>query len=116
MSQTSLAILVAGVAIAGAVLYSSGAFDSEQAAFPFDADVRQRLNDSESVQYRGVVQDTFNDLIKDRMYCGEMNAKNRMGGYAGWSRFVAMDPKGDGNWSITFAGDVADNFPVWCSQ
>ena len=55
---------------------------------------KSSLVDPFSVEFRNVVYD-FNDLsilhpdtsIKD--WCGELNAKNKMGAYAGWSRFVA---------------------------
>jgi len=34
-------------------------------------------------------------------YCGEVNAKNRMGGYVGFVKFHAYEQRTD-NWEITF--------------
>lgn len=39
------------------------------------------------------------------VYCGWVNAKNRMGGYTGWSPFISVGghedgPKGDGSYAV----------------
>jgi hypothetical protein len=45
------------------------------------------LTDPGSVQYRGLFS---NELTPGKKYiCGEYNAKNQMGGYVGYRRFIA---------------------------
>ncbi|MDM4768556.1 hypothetical protein [Pelomonas sp. SE-A7] len=46
-----------------------------------------RLVDPQSVQFRNVVE------YDGGVVCGEYNAKNRMGGYAGFEEFVFNGPK-----------------------
>lgn len=46
--------------------------------------VKLRLNDPDSAQFRNVKQ---NPNDKD-VWCGELNAKNKLGGYVGFSRYV----------------------------
>ncbi|WP_271008667.1 hypothetical protein [Paucibacter sp. B51] len=47
------------------------------------ADVRQHLNDPESAQFNQVFKGN-----KEGAFCGEVNARNRMGGYVGFTRFI----------------------------
>ncbi|UWQ58634.1 hypothetical protein K3722_00425 [Leisingera caerulea] len=117
MNQTAIAILVSGAAISGAVLYSSGAFQSKLEAYPFDSYLKDRMNDPDSVQYRRVIDDSFSrDLLGENRFCGEVNAKNRMGGYVGWEQFMALKDADSGKWTIYLASDVDNNFPFWCSE
>jgi len=51
--------------------------------------VRQSLNDPESARFEEV---TYN--AKTKFGCGRVNAKNRMGGYVGFARFVFYQPDG----------------------
>jgi len=85
MNATSISIIVAGAAIAGAVLYAAGVFDADT------PDHRQavmaQLVDPESARFRN---ETQNDLLD--IYCGEVNSQNRMGGYVGWKRYIAYGP------------------------
>lgn len=60
--------------------------------------VRERLYDPESAQFRGV-------RVVYAGYCGEVNAKNKMGGYVGFREFFAAPPPiGDG-WIVQIDGD-----------
>jgi hypothetical protein len=47
--------------------------------------VRNQLNDPESARFRNVFVAPDGFLV-----CGEINAKNRMGGYVGFRRFIAV--------------------------
>lgn len=49
------------------------------------------LNDPASARYRGVFVHTTigDDSLPLHRVCGEVNAKNSMGGYTGWQPFVA---------------------------
>lgn len=51
--------------------------------------VRQSLNDPESARFENV---TFNPTTK--FGCGLVNAKNRMGGYVGFTSFMMYEPDG----------------------
>lgn len=52
--------------------------------------IREALNDPESARFRRVALSP-----KGRAVCGEVNAKNKMGGYVGFRRFiVAADQSG----------------------
>jgi len=48
--------------------------------------VKQRLFDEGSAQFRNVRTNSAGDAV-----CGEVNAKNKMGGYVGYRRFIVMD-------------------------
>ncbi|MBD9368833.1 hypothetical protein [Xanthomonas sp. XNM01] len=47
--------------------------------------VRQALKDPASAQWRNV------NVIYSNVVCGEVNAKNSMGGYAGFQRFLVRN-------------------------
>lgn len=53
--------------------------------------VREKLNDPESAQFRLITPSKV-DPSGDT-FCGEVNAKNAMGGYVGYRAFVVMDGK-----------------------
>lgn len=98
MNTTAISIVAAGALVAGALLYTSGAFDRLLAP-PFERALRNHFVDPDSVQIR----DTFKDGVK---WCGEVNAKNRMGGYVGWDRFIAIDGRQtSGQWTINIASE-----------
>lgn len=60
--------------------------------------VASQLRDPRSAQFQNVT-------VAGRIFCGEVNAKNGMGGYAGFRRFIADLDRGE----VTFAPDrVAD--------
>lgn len=98
MNLTAISIVTAGALVAGALLYTSGSFDKLLAP-PFETALRNHFVDPESVQIR----DSFKDGAR---WCGEVNAKNRMGGYVGWDRFIAVDGRRtDGRWTIIIASE-----------
>jgi uncharacterized lipoprotein YmbA len=75
------------VAVAAAVLLAScSSPEDEQQEY-----VKLFLNDPASAQFRGVQQSKRNP----RAWCGEVNAKNRMGGMAGYTRYVLVMPDAD---------------------
>jgi hypothetical protein len=53
------------------------------------------LKDPFSVQFRKVEVRAATGKKGITTWCGEVNAKNGIGAYGGWSRFVAMDGLGD---------------------
>jgi len=68
--------------------------------------LERHLKDPDSVQYRDV------QAFKGGVVCGEYNAKNSLGGYVGYSRFIYNAPR---------SGDLdADAAPVkvsaWCTD
>jgi hypothetical protein len=91
-----IAILGAGILIAVAIFFSRpepapkpkpDAFERVKAA------VASQLSDPVSAQFRGMEQKVFG-------YCGEVNPKNRMGGYVGFMKFHAYEQRTD-KWEIT---------------
>jgi hypothetical protein len=48
--------------------------------------VKTRLNDPDSALFRDVKQSRRDKEV----WCGELNAKNRMGGYVGYTRYVVQ--------------------------
>lgn len=115
MNQQSISILVAAAIVAGAILYSNGMFNPRAEELPFDAAMKAKMVDPDSVQYRNIEYDTsFGKYVKNPMVCGQVNAKNRLGGYSGWEKFVAIDPNQDNSWQIYLEREVAGEIPVWC--
>jgi hypothetical protein len=56
--------------------------------------IKANLTDPDSAQFRNI-------RLKDReTVCGEVNAKNRLGGFIGFTKFYAM--KFDNGWSAEF--------------
>lgn len=71
--------------------------------------VRKQLNDPASAQFREV-------WVSDRFFvCGEVNAKNRMGGYAGFSWFEAFPTDTDG-WHVTIDRDAGGEAKAMCAS
>lgn len=70
------------------------------------AQVTATLKDPGSAQFR-------NEAMKGHVLCGEINAKNSMGGYVGFSRFIgtptqhALEGKPLANWHQVDPGMVA---------
>ncbi|CAI07131.1 hypothetical protein [Aromatoleum aromaticum] len=67
--------------------------------------VEARLFDPDSVKFRNVT------LSGDRV-CGEVNARNRMGGYVGFSTFAA--DKIQGGWRVIVDSEDASNAWLLC--
>lgn len=103
MHSTAIAIVAGAAIIGGAILYTNGAFDRND-DLPFAEAVRAQMLDPDSVRFRNLeVLDAIN------VWCGEVNARNRMGGYAGWKQFIAFPPSGvDPTWTVTI--DDANSF------
>ncbi len=104
MKAVPIAIIISGALIAGTVLYSNGAFNRffEE---PFALHVREKMTDSESTTFRNVTSETIPRYSGDITYCGELNSKNRAGGYVGWTPFIvfysrAMKMAGNDPWVI----------------
>lgn len=71
--------------------------------------IRDALNDPESARFRHAFVSP-----KGRAVCGEVNAKNKMGGYAGFRRFiVAADQSGIEEDGTSF---VESNWQSRCIQ
>ncbi|QHE86506.1 hypothetical protein [Hydrogenophaga sp. BPS33] len=79
--KITLAALIPAVLAAGCM-----SPDSEHREY-----VKLFLNDPESAQFRSVEQSRRRALA----WCGEVNAKNRMGGLAGFTRYVLVMPDAD---------------------
>jgi hypothetical protein len=86
-NTTSIAIVAGADIIAGAILFSSGRLDTQQEEPAHLQAVRDAMVDPGSAQFHNVRKD---DLLNIR--CGEVNGKNRMGGYVGWQPFSAFAP------------------------
>ena len=100
MNKIALAILAAGGLVAVAVLVSTGQisnwidpYSSAKSA------VKEKLVDPASSQFKNVSK-------KSVAYCGEVNAKNSMGGYTGFRRFHAFpDPDRRSEWVVMWAAE-----------
>src|SRR5687768_16251772 len=82
----SISIFVAGAMIAVAILFK----DREVPAFlDRTAKVKEvvaaELSDPGSAQFRNIRE------VKPNNYCGEVNAKTALGGYAGFTTFYAFE-------------------------
>ncbi|WP_416203740.1 hypothetical protein [Xanthomonas euvesicatoria] len=72
-------------------LLAAGCSKVQEARFESTAKnwMTTHASDPDSVMFRNTkVVATSRDGASSYFLCGEINAKNRMGGYAGWSRFV----------------------------
>ncbi len=81
--QLMLALLLAA-AVAGSIWYLAE-YRPKQTALQAVSD---EMVDPWSARFRNVTKPRAN------VYCGEVNAKNRMGAYTGFSRFAVMVPSG----------------------
>lgn len=74
------------------------------------ADVRQQVSkemiDPQSTQFRNVFVSMRSE--KGAVVCGEVNSKNRAGGYVGFKRFVHV-----GKSSPVFEAEAEAVFPLW---
>ena len=99
MKTLSASILLAALLISSALLYVSGAFDS----FVRVPEWKQK-----------VLARRFRDIATNSMdwTCGSVSAKNSMGGYAQWTKFMVLPPSTLKNferpdWEVTFEYDYA---------
>lgn len=92
-STTAIALLAALVGVVAAKHLPDGLLRSLSASAPYE-------------QYRSIVISGFADpnsaqfrneaLSKEGFYCGEVNAKNKMGGYVGFKRVLVRVAGGGG--------------------
>jgi hypothetical protein len=84
MSNVAIWVMLAGVTVTPAVAQRG----TQQSVPPALQAVRQNLLDPSSAQFRNVRQ------MPNGAVCGEINGKNRMGGYVGFQPFAADLAKG----------------------
>jgi hypothetical protein len=90
-----------------------------KSAAKLKASLRERLlrglNDPESARIRGEFLSLSDGDPPTVSLCGEINAKNRMGGYVGYGRFIVAD---DGQVILedSEGKSFAYTWPVWCGD
>jgi hypothetical protein len=99
MNQIGLSVVLGAIIVAAAVLYSSGSLTRALPEAEHRAAVREQLVDPESARFRG---ERRHPLLN--VHCGEVNGRNRMGGFAGWQGYTAFGPVGDLGWRVNFHG------------
>lgn len=73
--------------------------------------VKAHLKDPDSARFRNVRRVPFMGMPSEavsKVYCGEVNARNSMGGYSGYSAFVAQPDKSEVN--IVEGDDLSARF------
>lgn len=74
----------------------------------------ETLVDPGSVQYRNVT------VFKDGTACGEVNSKNRMGGYVGFRKFIFNENGGPDGQVLSLGADgsgaYATDITYWCND
>ncbi|WP_057396578.1 hypothetical protein [Pseudomonas fluorescens] len=100
--------ILQGVVLAGAMVVLAGC-DSGPTSKARIA-LEQRMNDPQSAQYR-------NEEVKPwGVVCGEVNVKNRMGGYIGFTGYVAF-PRGGDEWkTIILDNDTSYEVNMLCKS
>jgi hypothetical protein len=106
MKTLSASILLAALLISSALLYVSGAFDTFVRVPEWKQKVLARLTDPESARFRDIATNSMD------WTCGSVSAKNSMGGYARWTKFMVLPPSTLKNferpdWEVTFEYDYA---------
>ena len=99
-----LAILAAGAIIGAAILFSRPGSVDPSKSDPYSdvkAGVAANLSDPGSATFQAI-----SEQVKDFAYCGEVNAKNRMGGYVGFRKFYAVR-QSTGGWIVEIDGPLA---------
>lgn len=92
-----LAILAAGVIIASVIVFTQNPL-STQPPDPFQevkAVVAEELLDPTSATFRSLRKSSIG-------YCGEVNAKNRMGGYVGNRKFHTFKASSSDKWIVQY--------------
>lgn len=79
--------LIVAVAMACAMTAGAAFADSQQSRLRELVVEFSDLIDPDSVKFRKL---RFTDFAY-AAWCGELNARNRLGGYVGWTKFVARD-------------------------
>ena len=101
-----IAILVAGGLIAGALIFTRAKPPEAPTPDPFQdmkAAVAAQMFDPGSATFQ-----TLTEKIPGFVYCGEVNAKNRMGGYVGYKRFIAQKKHFSNEWIVTLDQRIVD--------
>ena len=101
-----IAVLVAGGMIAGAILFSSSKQPEPPKPDPFQevkVAVAAKMFDPGSATFQAL-----SERASDFAYCGEVNAKNRMGGYVGYQKFFAIK-RSSGDWLIQLDPKMAEH-------
>ena len=101
-----VAVLVAGAMIAGAILLSRSKPLDPPKPDPFQevkAAVAAKMVDPGSATFQALSERT-----PDFAYCGEVNAKNRVGGYVGYQKFFAIK-RSSGDWLIQLDQKTAEH-------
>lgn len=60
--------------------------------------IRDRLNDPESARFRNAFRGKY---AQEQTWCGEFNARNRMGGMAGFRRYIVLRDSATVYWEET---------------
>ena len=107
MKLVSIAIIIAGAAVSLAILVASGRVSLPRP--DYEVAVADRLIDPESARFRNI-DDQRSEAAGG--VCGEMDSRNRLGGYVGWTRFFAREPGGGEAWEVYFEDDEADGYRV----
>lgn len=72
--------------------------------------LKDKLKDPDSVEFRNVFVSTANAV------CGEFNAKNSFGGYAGFQRFISAGPDATFLEDQVEAGGFDVVWPQYCAR
>lgn len=102
----AIAVLVAGCTIAGAILLSRPKPPEPPKPDPFQevkAAVAAKMVDPESARFQAL-----SEKVTGIVYCGAVNAKNRMGGYVGFRKFYATKSV-SGDWVIALDVQIAEH-------
>jgi len=97
----ALAIVAAAALIAGAVVLTSSKHQEKSLPDPYKdlkEAVANQLFDPGSAIFKHIEKKVLG-------YCGEVNAKNKFGGYVGFKRFYIFKTT-DGKWEITYFPDL----------
>ena len=101
-----IAVLVAGGMVTGAILLSRPKTPDPAKPDPFQevkTAVAAKMVDPGSATFQAL-----SEKGADFAYCGEVNAKNRMGGYVGYQKFFAQRGSA-GDWIVTLDPRIAEH-------
>lgn len=108
-SNTSIviAILVAALLIVAAVVFAPMLRENVLQMGTDDTDSVERHIASQMIDPRST---TFRNMTKVTFgYCGEVNSKNKFGGYVGFKKFHAYKSK-SGEWVVALEKSLVDIF------
>jgi len=105
LNQIAVAVIAGAGIVAAAVLFSSGMLSGLGEEPPHRAFVREQMVDPDSARFRNERKHSILDI-----HCGEVNGRNRMGGYAGWQHYTVFAPVGGLGWRVQFFGPAGPPF------